>query len=147
MVLLKHQLLLSKKNHHYQHLSAILYKHFLLSTLIPASPHSSTIINIHHYELSIIITFINQNQRNQSSTIIYHNHHRHPLHPPQCPLLVAQPAHTSPRPPQGIRCEASVLLTNVSGCSPVVQEGQVQQAARKRDAEGQKFEVAAGFSR
>ena len=27
----------------------------------------------------------------------------------------------------GIRCEAAVLLTDVSGCSPVVQEGQVQQ--------------------
>ena len=29
----------------------------------------------------------------------------------------------------GIRCEAAVLLTDVSDCSPVVQEGQVQQAA------------------
>ena len=31
---------------------------------------------------------------------------------------------------QGIRCEAAVLLTDVTGCSPVVQEGQVQQAHR-----------------
>jgi len=29
-----------------------------------------------------------------------------------------------------IRCEAAVLLTDVSGCSPVVQEGQVQQAVQ-----------------
>ncbi|CAK9101315.1 Uncharacterized protein SCF082_LOCUS47381, partial [Durusdinium trenchii] len=29
-----------------------------------------------------------------------------------------------------IRCEAAVLLTDVTGCSPVVQEGQVQQAVK-----------------
>lgn len=32
----------------------------------------------------------------------------------------------------GIRCEASMLLTDVSGCSPVVKGGQVQQVGTVR---------------